>query len=64
MGQHGSIFHLGTGFSTGCNTYTPFFMSTPLLLGEMMDILTLEQAVQLFAHDGMPARNLAQHTQS
>ncbi len=27
-----------------------------------MDITTLDQAVQLFARDGMPARNLAKHT--
>ena len=27
-----------------------------------MQIDTLEQAVQLFARDGMPARNLAAHT--
>jgi site-specific recombinase XerD len=37
-------------------------MGTLLLLGEHMQIDTLEQAVQLFARDGMPARNLAAHT--
>jgi integrase/recombinase XerC len=37
-------------------------MSTSFLLGEQIDIQTLDQAVQLFARDGMPARNLAQHT--
>ncbi len=39
-----------------------FFMSTSLFLQEYMHIDTLEQAVQLFAKDGMPARNLAAHT--
>src|SRR3712207_5251540 len=39
-----------------------FFMETSFLLGENMQIDTLEQAVQLFARDGMPARNLAAHT--
>jgi len=29
-----------------------------------MDIQTLDQAVQLFARDGMPARNLAKHTRT
>ena len=39
-----------------------FFMNTSLLLGEHLQIDTVEQAVQLFARDGMPARNLAAHT--
>src|SRR3712207_3171126 len=30
--------------------------------GDHMDITTLDQAVALFARDGMPARNLAAHT--
>ncbi|MDQ5852502.1 MAG: site-specific integrase, partial [Chloroflexota bacterium] len=37
-------------------------MNTSLLLGENIQIDTLEQAIQLFARDGMPARNLAAHT--
>ncbi len=37
-------------------------MDTYLLLGEHMQIETLQQAVELFARDGMPARNLAAHT--
>jgi integrase/recombinase XerD len=39
-------------------------MNPSLLLGEHMDITTLEQAVELFARDGMPARNLAKHTRT
>jgi integrase/recombinase XerC len=37
-------------------------MDTSLFRGDYMDITTLEQAVELFARDGMPARNLAAHT--
>jgi len=37
-------------------------MQHSLLRGDHMTIETLEQAVELFARDGMPARNLAAHT--
>src|SRR3712207_6755299 len=37
-------------------------MDTAFLPGVHMDITTLDQAVELFARDGMPARNLATHT--
>src|SRR3712207_1106296 len=37
-------------------------MDTAFLPGVHMDITTLDRAVELFARDGMPARNLAAHT--
>jgi len=37
-------------------------MDTSFLLGAYMQVDTLAQAVELFARDGMPARNLAAHT--
>src|SRR3712207_4526021 len=37
-------------------------MDTPFLPGVYMEITTLAQSVELFARDGMPARNLAAHT--